>query len=124
MRKAIQALNTYLNGFGLDAYAEDSVPDNAEFPYITYSVVNPEWQQKATFFVRVWYRSTSNADLLEKADQILNDIGEGRRIPYNGGMVALWPESPTAQVMVDLNDRSVRYAYINLSLNNYYKPTL
>lgn len=122
MRRAVQALDTYLNGFGLDAYAEDSVPDNAEFPYITYRVVDPEWHQKTTFFVRVWFRSTRNAELLEKADQITGDIGEGKRIPFEGGLLMLWPESPKVQVQVDSNDRAVRYAYINLSLNSYHMP--
>jgi len=122
MRKAVQALDTYLNGFGLDAYAEDSVPDNAEFPYITYRVVDPEWHQKATFYVRVWFRSTSNADLLEKADQITGDIGEGKRLPFEGGLLVLWAESPKVQVMVDPNDRAVRYAYISMSLNSYHMP--
>lgn len=122
MRKAVQALDTYLNGFGLDAYAEDSVPDDAEFPYITYRVVDPEWHQKVTFFIRVWFRSTSNADLLEKADEITGDIGEGKRLPFEGGLLMLWAESPKVQVMVDPNDRMVRYAYINLSLNSYHMP--
>lgn len=122
MRKAVQALDTYLNGFGLDAYAEDSVPDNAEFPYITYRVIDPEWHQKAMFFVRVWFRSTRNAELLEKADQITEDIGVGKRLPFDGGVLVVWPESPKVQVIVDPNDRSVRCAYINLSLNSYHMP--
>lgn len=122
MRKAVHALDTYLNGFGLDAYDEDSVPDDAELPYITYRVVDPEWHQKATFFIRVWFRSTSNAELLEKADEIIGDIGEGKRLPFEGGLLIVWPESPKVQVMVDSNDRNLRYAYINLSLNSYHMP--
>ena len=122
MRKAIQALDTYLNGFGLDAYAEDTVPDNAQFPYITYRPVDPEWHQKTTFFVRVWFRSTRNAELLEKADQITEDIGEMKRLPFDGGMVVIWPETPKVQIMVNPNDRMVRYAYISLSINSYHMP--
>ena len=122
MRKAVQALDTYLNGFGLDAYTEDSVPDDAELPYITYRSVDPEWHQKATFFIRVWFRSTSNADLLEKADEITGDIGEGKRLPFEGGLLIVWPESPKVQIVVDSNDRNLRYAYINLSLNSYHMP--
>lgn len=122
MQKAIQALNTYLNGFGLDAYTEDSVPDGTQFPYITYRAVDPEWNQKATFFIRVWYRTTSNSPLLDKVDQILGDIGVGKRLPFEGGMLTIWPESPQVQIMVDPNDRTVRYAYINLLLNSYHMP--
>lgn len=122
MRKAVQALDTYLNGFGLDAYAEDTVPDDAQLPYITYRPVDPEWHQKALFYIRVWYRSTSNAQVLEKADQITGDIGEAKRLPFDGGLVVIWPESPKVQIMVDPNDRAVRYAYISLSINSYHMP--
>lgn len=122
MRKAVQAIDTYLNGFGMDAYAEGTVPDNAEFPYITYRLVDPEWHQKTTFFIRVWFRSTRNAELLEVADRITGDIGEGKRLPFDGGLVMIWPESPKVQVMVDPNDRAVRYAYISLSINSYHMP--
>lgn len=122
MRNAVKALNAYFNGFGLDAYAEDTVPDEAQLPYITYRVVDPEWHQKATFFVRVWYRSTSNASVLEKADQITGDIGEAKRLPFEGGLLVIWPESPKVQVVVDPNDNTLRYAYISLSLNSYHMP--
>ena len=122
MRNAVQALHTYLSGFGLKAYAEDSVPDNAQLPYITYRVVDPEWHQKATFFVRVWFRSTRNAELLEKADQITGDIGEAKRLPFDGGLLVVWPESPKVQIVVDSKDRDLRYAYISLSLNSYHMP--
>lgn len=122
MRKAVQALNAYLNGFGLDAYAEDTVPDNAELPYITYRVVEPEWNRKTTFYVIVWYRTTSNAVVLEKSDQITGDIFDGKKLPFDGGVLMLWPESPKVQIMVNQNDKTVRGAYINLSMNSYHAP--
>lgn len=32
------ALHSFFSGFGLTAYEENSVPDDAVFPYITYSL--------------------------------------------------------------------------------------
>lgn len=122
MRNAVRALHTYLSSFGLPAYAEDTVPDTAQLPYLTYRLVDPEWYQKASFFVRVWARSTSNAAVLEKADEITGDIGGGKRLPFEGGLLVVWPESPKVQIVVDSNDRNLRYAYINLSLNSYHIP--
>lgn len=122
MRNAVMALHAYLNGFDIPAYAEDTVPETAQLPYITYRLVDPEWHQKASFFVRVWFRSTLNGPVLEKADEITGDIGEAKRIPFEGGLLVVWPETPKVQVIVDGNDRSLRYAYINLSLNSYHMP--
>ena len=60
--------------------------------------------------------------MLEKADQITEDIGEIKRLPFEGGLVVIWPESPKVQIMVDPNDRMLRYAYISLSINSYHMP--
>ena len=37
MTKA-EALHSFYSSFGLTAYEENSVPDDAEFPYITYNI--------------------------------------------------------------------------------------
>jgi hypothetical protein len=34
-----QALQSFWESFGIPAYNEYTVPDNAEMPYITYSVI-------------------------------------------------------------------------------------
>lgn len=119
MRQAAAALKTYLSGFGIPAYAVESVPDNVTLPYLTYPATIPEWAQKGTFYIQIWYRTTSNTPVLTKADEILQDIGEGKRIPTEDGILVLWPETPACQIMVD---GDVRSAYLNLSLNAYHTP--
>ena len=119
MYKAAAALKTFFSGFGVPAYAVDSVPDEVSLPYITYSVSVPEWNQKATMYAQVWDRSRSNAGIIRKADQITAAIGNGKEIPLDGGYLVIWPESPLIQIMVDGDFRS---AYINLSVNTYHIP--
>ena len=119
MYRAAAALNTFYSGFSLQAYAEDSVPDTAQLPYITYSVNVPEWNRKASNYVRVWDRTKSNAGIIAKADQITAAIGEGINIPLEGGYLVIWPETPLIQIMVE---GDVRSAYINLSTNSYHMP--
>ena len=119
MYQTAAALKTFFSGFGLPAFAEDSVPDNASLPYITYSVSDPEWNRKATMYARVWDRTTSNTGISMKADEILAEIGEGIRIPLEGGHLVIWPENPITQIRVD---GDFRYAYINLSVNAYHMP--
>lgn len=119
MYRAVQALDAFFNGFGIDAWEDGTVPNDQEFPYITYTVSVPEWNQKATMIARVWDRTRSNARIIELADQITHAIGEGMNIPLEGGHLILWPESPLIQILVDGDARS---AVINLSVNTYHMP--
>ncbi len=114
-----KALLEFLSGFGIAAYAENTIPDDAELPYLTFPLREPEWGRKTTFYVNVYYRNqTSNLQSLTKADEIVAAIGEGIRLPCDGGYIALWPETPLVQELPPDND--VRGAYINLSLNAYH----
>lgn len=120
MYRTAAALKTFFSGFGLPAYAEDSVPDDVALPYITYSMSVPEWNQRASLHAQVWDRTTSNTGIIRVADQITAAIGEnGINIPVEGGYLIIWPESPLIQIMVDGDYRS---AYINLSINTYQLP--
>ena len=120
MYKAAAALKTFFSGFGLPAYAENTVPEDVQLPYITFSLSAPEWNQKASGYAQVWDRSKSNTRIIEKADQITAAIGDaGKRLSFDGGYLVIWPESPLIQIMTDGDYRS---AYINFSINSYHLP--
>ena len=119
MFKAAEALKTFFSGFGLPAYQVGSVPDNVPLPYIAYSITVPEWNQKASGYAQVWDRTKSNAGIIQTADQITAAIGEGHKIPFKGGYLVIWPESPLVQIIVDGDFRN---AYINFSINSYNLP--
>lgn len=122
MYNAAAALKTFFSGFGLPAYAENSVPDDVQLPYITYSVSIPEWNQKASMYAQVWDRTKSNTGIMQMADQITHAVGaNGKVIPIGGGYLVIWPETPLIQIMTDGDFRS---AYINLSVNAYHLPGL
>ena len=119
MYQTAAALKTFFSGFGLPAYTTASVPDDVELPYIAYSLAEPEWGQKATMYAQIWDRSPSNTMILQKADEIAREIGEGKIIPMESGYLVIWPETPLIQLMVDGDFRS---AYMNLSINAYHVP--
>lgn len=120
MINTAQALYEFWSGFDLPAYTVGTVPDNAEIPYITYSLTETEPLASATHYGQVWYRTTSNAELLAKVDEIKAVIGDGIRIDCDGGYVVLRPITPYVQLMTDLQPEN-RYAYISLQLNCYHK---
>lgn len=119
MMSTAQALSQWLSQFGLPVYLFADVPDDAVVPYITIPLNEPEWDKKASFYIQPWYRSTSNLDLINKADEITAAIGRGVVIDCTGGHIAIWPETPLTQLMVDGDFRSV---YISLSINAYHMP--
>ena len=121
MYQTAVALKKFFSGFGIPAYPINTVDKDAELPYITYSIAEPEWGQKATMYAQVFDRIRSNSYIFQKADQITAAIGEGKVIPYDdgSGYLVIWPETPLIQLMVD---GEIRSAYINLSINAYHTP--
>ena len=119
MRATAKALKTFVSSFGLPAYTVGSVPDDVTVPYLVYPLNEPEWNQKATWYIQGWYRSSSNAALAEKADQIVSEIGAGIKLDTGVGYISIYPETPLVQLMTDGDYRSF---YISLSINAYQMP--
>lgn len=119
MRATAKALKQFVGGFGLPAYTNQSVPDDVQVPYLTYPLKEPEWNQKTSFYIQGWYKSTSNADLTAKADEIVKEVGTGITISTDSGYLVIYPDTPLVQLMVDGDYRSF---YINLSINAFQMP--
>lgn len=119
MRALAKTLKTFVSGFGLPAYLKGFVPENVSVPYLVYPLSEPEWNQKATFYIQGWYRSTELTALTEKADQIVKAIGVGITIPTDSGYLVIYPETPLIQIE---GDGDYRYFYINLSINSFQMP--
>ena len=102
MLNTAKALQEFWSSFQLPAYTTETVPDDQDVPYITYSLSETEPLEPLTHFAKVYYRSTSNADLLAKVDEILavfHQNGDTVRMECEGGYVVL--RNPTVQLMTD-----------------------
>ena len=112
-----RALYQFFSSFKIPAYEESSVPDEAALPYITYSPVEPNWDESSTITASVWYSGTSLVDLFSKIDEIKEKIGEGYRIPIeSGGCVWLYRDSPFAQ-MQETDDDKVKAVYLLIGIH-------
>lgn len=114
-------MKTFFSGFGLPAYTLDSVPDEVDLPYITYPLVEPEWNSQANIYCQIWYRKNKLGELLKKADAVVGEIGTMKLIDLPEGHLAIYPASPLVQILSDDYSQS---AYINLLLNAYHMPGL
>lgn len=116
MTNTAKALYRFFSGFGLHAYVEYDIPDDAKLPYISYQLIEPEWDDAGTFYARVWYRSTSYVDINAKVDQIRAAVGEGASLPTETGAVYLTKGSPFVQFMPMEGDDTLKVAYLNFNI--------
>lgn len=119
MRATAKALKEFVGSFDLPAYMKGAVPKDITVPYLVYPLTQPEWNQKATFYIQGWYRSTELTALTAKADEIVKEIGVGITIETESGYLVIYPETPLIQIE---QSGDFRYFYINLSINSYQTP--
>lgn len=110
------AIYQFWNSFGLTAYEENSVPDDAAFPYITYQLVTDSFYSEIPLTVSIWYRSESWAGINAKTEEISQKISRGGKIiPCDGGAIWLKRGQPFAQNMRDESDDLIKRKYLNIT---------
>ena len=113
-----QAIHEFWSGFGLDAYDENTVDENASMPYITYNVSTGKMDDILTSYANLWYWGTSWRDISLKADQIARAIGErGYYImKIDGGYMVVTQGTPFAQRMSEPSDDMIRRIYLSVTM--------
>ena len=119
MTSIAKALYAFYSGFGLPAYPEDGVPSDGALPYITYTIVQPDFIDSAVHQARIWYQSDSYAGVNAKADEIIAAVGRGMMLPAGEGFVRLRPGTPLAQHMPIEGKPEIKIVYLNFQLNFY-----
>ena len=110
------AIYQFWNSFGLTAYEENSVPDDAAFPYITYQLVTDSFGREIQLTASIWYRSESWAAINAKTEEISQKISRGGKIiPCDGGAIWLKRGQPFAQSMGDESDDLIKRKYLNIT---------
>ena len=114
-----QALHEFWSSFGLTAYDENTVPDNALTTnggkYLTYNVATASLDEPVPLSANLFYRDTSWASVAQKAIEISEAIGRvGKFIDFDGGSLWVVRGTPFAQRMSDDNDQ-IRRIYINVT---------
>ena len=110
------AIYQFWNSFGLTAYEENSVPDDATFPYITYQLVTDSFDREIPLTASLWYRSESWTEINAKTDEISQKISRGGKIiSCDGGAIWLKRGQPFAQNMGDESDDLIKRKYLNVT---------
>lgn len=112
-----QAIQKFWESFGLTAYDETSVPDDAPFPYITYSVKTDSLDNVVMVNVSLWYRSYSWKEISEKTEEIAKAIAHMNppSVKIDGGRLYITKGVPFAQRMGDSADDAIRRMLLNVN---------
>ena len=113
----LQALNKFWNSFGIPAYDQFTVPDNAEQPYITYETAYDDFNHPVALTASIWYRDFSWAAITAKEQEITEAVSRGGvTILYDDGAFWLVKGTPWAQRMDDPEDDIIRRIVFNYSI--------
>lgn len=113
------AVCEWLSGFSVPVYAATATPHDAEFPYITYDLVEGEWGGgEVNMPVNVWYRTDTETEPNAKVREISHALGIGGvTVKCDGGMLWFKKGSPWAQaVRVEGEDEKVKRRYVNINV--------
>lgn len=110
------AIYQFWSGFGLTAYEENTVPTDADFPYITYQLVTDSFDRETPLTASLWYRSESWTAINAKTEEISQKISRGGKIiACDGGAIWLKRGQPFAQSMGDESDDLIKRKYLNIT---------
>ena len=109
-----QAIHNFWNSFGVPAYDENTVPDDAVLPYITYEVAVDDFGHTVISATNIWDKSTSWNGVTSILELVTNELGLGgttRR--YDGGLMWIMRGTPFARRVPDDN-QNIRHISINI----------
>ena len=110
------AIYQFWSGFDLTAYEENTVPEDAAFPYVTYQLVTDSFDSEVAATASLWYRGERWTAINAKTEEISAHIGLGGKIiKCDGGRIWIKRGQPFAQNMGDESDDLIKRKYLNLT---------
>ena len=114
------AIYQFWSSFGLTAYEENTVPEDAAFPYVTYQLVTDSFDREVAATASLWYRGESWTAINAKTEEISAHIGLGGKIiKCDGGRIWIKRGQPFAQNMGDESDDLIKRKYLNVNIEYF-----
>lgn len=109
------AQKVYWSSFGMPAYQELTVPDDAKMPYITYQTANGQLNGVVNVSASVYYKGTSWTAIMQEVSQMEKVID--RQIVIDGGIMKVRkPLSNFAQPMSEAGDTKIRRILLTVEI--------
>lgn len=120
-----QGLQSFWESFGIPAYDENSVPDNAEMPYITYQAATGAFEASVPLSASVWYYGTRWDGVSRKVEEISKRLNTWTLVRLDDKQSILLAKSNTSQFAQRMNDEDetglVKRIYLTLSAEYFTK---
>ena len=111
------ALYSFFNSFNIPAYPNIRVPDEAEYPYITYEQASGLWLDDAFPTVNIYYKGEDLTRLNAKVREIGAVLKNGGiTLDCDGGMLWITSGTPFVNFTTDPTDRSIKHAVLNINV--------
>lgn len=91
------ALHTFFSSFGIPDYVEHNEDEDAQLPYITHELIQPDWGVNQSFSAKLWYNDSDYRRITAKVNEIRKALGNGISISWDSGIMYLWADSNWAQ---------------------------
>lgn len=114
-----RALHAWFEGFGMTAYPVTSVPDDAEFPWLTYEAVVGEFGSEVSCAVNLWFWTDSEAEPNAKAESFRQYIKDNDYIDCDEGKIWVKTGEPWCQSVKDEVSPTIKRRYLNLILEYF-----
>lgn len=111
------ALHQFFSSFGMAAYTATSVPEDSEFPYLTYELITSAWgAEEVGMTVNLWFYTESEAIPNAKAEELSRTIGLGGKVlPCDGGFIWIKRGSPWCQSLSDETSPDIKRRLLNVT---------
>ena len=110
-----QALHNFYSSFDIPAYEENSVPEKAKLPYITYEVITSEFDgENIALSCQIYDKSNSLVKLNQLTEQLSARLRGGCKLTCDDGYIMLYRGEPFAQIR-PTGDATVKAKYINIT---------
>lgn len=109
------AQKVYWSSFGLPAYEELTVPDDAQIPYIAYQAVNGQLDGVITVSASIYYKGMSWSKIIEEVNHI--EKFADRQIMFDGGIMKVRkPLRDFAQPISETSDSKIRRMLLTVEI--------
>lgn len=112
-----QAIFTFFNSFGLEAYPMTAVPDGQKFPFIVYEGNIGNTGDQISISAQIWMHTDSEALLNDKAEEISERIGMGGNvIHHDNGTIWIKRGNPWSIPITHQTDNTTKGRALNIEL--------
>lgn len=107
--------HVYWSSFGMPAYHELTVPEDAKMPYLTYQTASGQLGGVSNVSASVYYKGTSWASIMQEVSQMEKFID--RQLFFDGGIIKIRkPLANFAQPMSESGDPKVRRIVLTVEI--------